>query len=263
MISMKWKKQMLPGTDQLPAKWYMRAPGVDVLLLYMAMTLMSGPVMAIQNTATGNSGGVALDTSQATVTLTRDTGSLIVVNTNDSGPGSLRNAMTIATSGQTITFDPLVFDPISPGQIDLLTQLPDMDMGNVTIDASNAGVIIDGGAGIADGITISTDNNVVKGLQIQNFTQHGLSIVTGSGNMIGGAAQADANIVVANGGDGIHHGSTGSNTIAGNFIGEDSAANPAPNIGNGITLVSGTVNLTNMLTLNNHIQFPAGAISIF
>ncbi|MBC8422446.1 MAG: right-handed parallel beta-helix repeat-containing protein, partial [Chloroflexi bacterium] len=72
------------------------------------------------------------------------TTTLIVTSTADSGPGTLRQALLDAGNGDTITFDPAVFPPGSPATIALTSgQLPDLDDGNVTIDASDAGVILD------------------------------------------------------------------------------------------------------------------------
>ncbi len=69
---------------------------------------------------------------------------LVVTSTADSGPGTLRQALLDAQSGDTITFDPAVFPPTSPMIITLTSSLPELSQGNLTIDASNAGVILDG-----------------------------------------------------------------------------------------------------------------------
>ena len=52
----------------------------------------------------------------APVTLTSATegGIVIVTSTADSGPGTLRQALANARSGDTITFDPTVFPPGAP-----------------------------------------------------------------------------------------------------------------------------------------------------
>jgi parallel beta-helix repeat protein len=69
---------------------------------------------------------------------------LVVTSTADSGPGTLRQALLDAGNGDTITFDSAVFPPGSPVTITLTSGLPDIIQGNLTIDASNAGVILDG-----------------------------------------------------------------------------------------------------------------------
>ncbi|NBD34649.1 MAG: hypothetical protein GVY30_01465, partial [Chloroflexi bacterium] len=62
----------------------------------------------------------------------------------DSGPDTLRGLLAGAGGGDTILFDPGVFPPTSPTTISLLTPLPSIEMGDLTIDGSDAGVIIDG-----------------------------------------------------------------------------------------------------------------------
>ena len=72
-------------------------------------------------------------------------GERIVTRTADSGPGTLRQALLDAASGDTLTFDPAVFPPASPATIALTSgPLPNLDDGNVTVDATSAGVILNG-----------------------------------------------------------------------------------------------------------------------
>ena len=67
-----------------------------------------------------------------------------VTTTADSGLETLRDLLAGASSGDTILFDPGVFPPTSPTTISLLSSLPSIEMGDLTIDGSDAGVIIDG-----------------------------------------------------------------------------------------------------------------------
>ncbi len=67
-----------------------------------------------------------------------------VTTTADSGLETLRDLLAGASSGDTILFDPGVFPPTSPTTISLLSSLPIIEMGDLTIDGSDAGVIIDG-----------------------------------------------------------------------------------------------------------------------
>jgi hypothetical protein len=68
-----------------------------------------------------------------------------VTSRTDSGAGSLRSGINWAfLPGDVITFDPAVFPPANPATIPLLSALPDIAMDGLTIDASNAGVILDG-----------------------------------------------------------------------------------------------------------------------
>ncbi len=96
----------------------------------------------------------------------------VVTSTADSDPGSLRQCMNDAFSGTVITFDPSVFPPSNPARIVIKSPPLSITRGNITIDASNAGVILDGSEfeGLTNGIDILSDNNVIMGLQVVNFS---------------------------------------------------------------------------------------------
>jgi parallel beta-helix repeat protein len=146
------------------------------------------------------------------------------VSTNaDSGAGSLRECLENATFGVTINFDTTVFPLGSPAEIHVTgSQLPDLDDGNVTIDASNAGVIVDGSAlsGGEDGLKIASDGNRVKGLQIVGFPGNGISIA-GADNAIGGSAPGERNIIKGNSSFAINIAGSEAknNTVQNNWIG--------------------------------------------
>ena len=148
---------------------------------------------------------------------------LLVVNTPaDSGYGSFRQALLTATKGDTIIFHTAVFLPTSPVSINLTSaMLPAIVQGNLIIDASNAGVIIDGSSlSTGDGIHIfASDSNTILGLDIRNF-HDGISIAEGcSYNLIGGRNPDEANIVSSNSGNGISVGNMGiGNTILSNSV---------------------------------------------
>ncbi len=72
------------------------------------------------------------------------TSTIVVSNVNNDGPGSLRYALLSAQSGTRIAFDPDVFPLNDPQVIYITEELPAITQGNVIIDASNAGVILDG-----------------------------------------------------------------------------------------------------------------------
>jgi uncharacterized repeat protein (TIGR01451 family) len=157
----------------------------------------------------------------------------VVTGTADSGPGTLRECLQNAMSGDTITFDPVVFPPESPVTIALQDNLGGIWQGNLTIDASEAGVILDG-SGVADGsaLVIDSDENVIKGLQILNFPGAGVGICCGvKHNVIGGnrtrgnGPTGEGNVISGNGADGVSICDTGtmSNTVIGNFIGTDAS----------------------------------------
>ena len=103
---------------------------------------------------------------------------------------ALRQALLDAQNGDTITFDPAVFLPTAPVTISITSELPGIEQGNLTIDASNAGVILDGSSvsgGWVGGLQIvSSDGNTIRGLQVSNFSGAGIAISGGAYNTIGG-----------------------------------------------------------------------------
>ncbi|HEY3053091.1 MAG TPA: right-handed parallel beta-helix repeat-containing protein, partial [Thermoanaerobaculia bacterium] len=153
--------------------------------------------------------------------------SVIVTSAADSGAGTLRAVLSNLQAGDSITFDPAVFPPNAPATIALLTALPQITRDGVTIDASNAGVILDGSrlTGPGAGIEIDSSGNIIKGLQITGFPWTGI-YMHGSGNVIGGertrgkAILGEANIIYRNRGGGIESLPNG-NLIIGNQIGTD------------------------------------------
>jgi hypothetical protein len=157
---------------------------------------------------------------------------IVVTSTADSGKGSFRWALQTARSGDVITFDPVVFPPDDPATICLQSELPPIDRPRraITIDASNVGVVIDGADVPGDwnnGLQIYTDDCVVMGLQLRNFTGSGITACGGSRNRIGGDPEVgtsptgQGNLLASNG-IGIDLCSGGAdNVIAGNIIGTD------------------------------------------
>lgn len=151
-----------------------------------------------------------------------------VTSTADSGMGSLRECLANAARGTIVTFDPLVFPPTNPVTITLLSGLPTLGEGYITIDASNAGVILDGSATPAGthGLVISSDGNVIQGLQIVRFPGLGI-FPTGNYNRIGGnrfigsGPLGQGNLLSGNGNSGIAFGEAMSNTVSGNLVGTD------------------------------------------
>lgn len=110
--------------------------------------------------------------------------------------------------------------------------MPTLDHGNVTIDASNAGVIVDGSGTPEDtvGIRIISNGNTIKGLQILYFPVDGVVIKDGAQNntiggdrTVGAGPTGEGNVISGNGRHGIRIKASGtmSNTIMGNCIGTD------------------------------------------
>lgn len=159
----------------------------------------------------------------------------VVTSTADGGTGTFRQCLIDSGSGGTISFDPTTFPPASPATIMPLTQLPSLTQANLTIDASNAGVIIDGSLAPpgALGLVLDSPGSVVMGLQILHF--QGSSAYQASGVYFSGKAThctlggnrrlgrgptGQGNVISANGGysirvDGLY------NLIEGNLMGTD------------------------------------------
>ena len=185
---------------------------------------------------------------------------LIVTDPGNDGPGTLRQALTVAPRGATIRFDPDVFPPLSPVTITLLTQLPSLGRGEQTLDASEAGVVLYGGESGGGGcLHITSDGNAVSGLRIIGFPGYGVTIDLGaSHNLIGGenatpggACSGACNLVSGcrSGAILISGSGTTSNTVSGNYIGTDLSGTRANGNGNdavriaegaAYTLVGGT-----------------------
>ena len=177
------------------------------------------------------------------------TGELVVTNTNDSGEGSLRWCIENAKKGDRIIFDTRVFNPQMPATIYLTSENLWLGRGNIAIDASNAGVVIDGSrlkAGPDSGLSIYSDNNLLKGLQIVNFKCLALA-VAGNGNVIGGdrtkgSGPSGEGNVISNNEWGISV-TKDDNTLVGNIVGLDAAGTKAMgNYRHGI-LVHGSGNI--------------------
>jgi hypothetical protein len=117
-----------------------------------------------------------------------------VMNTSNTGPGSLRNALQAANQ------DPLSngADPIEPisanlGTIDLDSPLPALTRSDVTI----LGMDIDGShAGGGNGLVIEADSAEVLGSTITGFAGTGL-VLSGNGG------DFEGNQITSNRGDGI------------------------------------------------------------
>jgi titin len=176
----------------------------------------------------------------------------VVTSPLDSGPGTLRQNLLDAKAGDTISFDPSVFPPINPITIFLASELPQVTQGYLTIDASNAGVILDGNNTPpgTTGLRLNSDGNAVKGLQILHFPGNGITIGNASYNRIGGdrtkgiGPLGEGNLLSSNGvggnACGVHIGGrdapTIRNTVSGNLIGTDLSGTVALGNANGVYL---------------------------
>ncbi len=157
---------------------------------------------------------------------------IVVTSIADSGPGTLRQALLDAETHDVITFDPSVFPPDAPATIALSSSLPELNQGSLTIDASNAGVILDGRnittPNPQHGLSISSDGNIIRGLQITGFSDAGIGLyggaqynVIGGDRSVGDGPLGQGNLISGNGnfGIGLWDEGTSHNTIQGNYIG--------------------------------------------
>ncbi|MGB0383471.1 MAG: hypothetical protein ACPGWR_01485 [Ardenticatenaceae bacterium] len=169
---------------------------------------------------------------------------LLVTSREDSGPGTLRQALLSAQSGDIIIFDP----PTSPMTITLESKLPTITTDTLKIDASHAGVVLDGNKlnGFDNGLTINGANGVIiQGLQIINFPGSGIQLINGARNtVIGGSRSKGAtplgqgNLLSHNNRAGISLSGVGTtgNIIRGNNIGTNLSCTEAMRNGNGIRM---------------------------
>ncbi len=158
-----------------------------------------------------------------------------VTSTANSGPGTLREALLDAVSGDTITFAPSVFPPDTPATIALTSPLPDITQGYLTIDGTGAGVIIDG-SGIAEDahcLLLNSDGNTVRELRVGGCAWGSITVL--------GADNTVADNVLFGSGAGVVLGGTAaySNTVTGNYIGTDAEGTAGLGNGPGVLIDNG------------------------
>jgi hypothetical protein len=187
----------------------------------------------------------------ATATLAPRGTTILVTSTADSGPGTLRQAMLDANSGDTISFDPGVFPPSTPVTITLSSELPHIGQGNLTIDGSNSWVVLDGSTATGDWEgclqIVGSDANTIRGLRVANFPGPGIAIsgnarnnVIGGDRSIGAGPFGQGNFLTSNDvGIGLWTDDTRRNTVTGNLIGTDAAGTEGLGNRTGIWITEG------------------------
>jgi titin len=208
---------------------------------------------------------------------------LTVINANDSGAGSLRQAILDANTINGL--DTIVFQIPGAGvhTIVLSAALPPITDPVVMDGTSQPGyagtplIELNGtSAGSSAGLRLLTAGSTISGLAINRFVAQGLliqgagsNVVQGnfigtdpsgtirrgnsiqgiwlngsSGNLIGGTNASEGNLIAGNGDIGIYLGNSGSNTIQGNFIGTTITGMAAlSNANNGIYLINSPGNM--------------------
>lgn len=164
----------------------------------------------------------------------RSRGALVscrVNSTADDGPGALRWCLENIAEAGVITFDVSVFPPERPAAITPVRPLPPLERSRVVVDASDAGVILDGSRTPAgtSGLVLRSEGQVIKGLQIVKFPNVGIDLQGARKATIGGdrargrAPTGEGNLVSGNGEAGIRvcGADTQDNLIVGNLIGAD------------------------------------------
>ncbi len=134
--------------------------------------------------------------------------------------------------GWSIGFDSSVFPAATPNTITLGSPLPDLKAGvNGALGSFVSGVIVDGTGGSFDCFTLTSDGNVISGIQITGC-DHGVRISDAADNTIGGTAVSDRNVISGNNVGILIEGSgSAGNQILGNYIGTDT--NGAASLANG------------------------------
>ena len=258
-----WDKDVLTGPGAPPNDGIQPFCPMLSPICPVVTTLVTTTVVSVSSNTGSNTPPVETFPS----TPTQVPFSLIVTNTNDSGPGSLRQAITNANSHSGFT-DTISFNirgagvhtiaPVSPLPaltepviIDATTQPGYLGSPVIEINGSNAGA--------TDGLVLA-GASTVRGLAINRFGGNGLrltgngntaqsnyigtdptgtldlgnlgngiQIVDGANNVIGGPQPAVKNIVSGNQGEGIRiDGALATgNVVQGNFVGTNAAGTGA------------------------------------
>jgi len=230
---------------QTYAGYYVRGTAVTLKAManngsyFTGWTVVKGSVSSAVSTNNPFSVTMVMDTSlTATFSPLPAPNAYTVGNTNDSGPGSLRQA--IADANNHPGPDYVQFGQGVTGTILLLSPIPANDQ--IILDASTSGGIVvlqpgqgfNAGTGLPDGLDLSgvflswgytPQGSLIKGLQVQGFpgagisvgsnnnhvegciitgnTGDGISIIDASGNTVGGLLPSQANQIYKNGGNGV------------------------------------------------------------
>jgi len=170
-------------------------------------------------TATDPAGNTSEFSPCQTFVINRPGQTFTVVNTNDSGPGSLRQALLDCRVTRNSTPDQIVFNIPGTGVrlISPLTALP-VPKDAVVIDGftqagSSANTLTNGNNAVLlirldginlgfgfDGLTLTNGGNVVRGLEVVRFGGSGIGLNAGSSNVVSGCLVWSNEVGVASSG---------------------------------------------------------------
>ena len=129
--------------------------------------------------------------TEAATVLVNNCSAFIVTNTNDSGPGSLRQVLTDANASSSrprVTFfipgeNPHTIAPLSP--LPQITRPMDIDATTQPQWSGTPVIVLNGSsAGGATGLSIVAGDSVVRGLVINGFSGSGIALLSLGGNRI-------------------------------------------------------------------------------
>jgi hypothetical protein len=242
------------------------ADGAGKLSEMLGMGLGKRSAPTALNVNEGNNGTAAVDAASQ----------FVVINANDSGAGSLRQAILDANTNTGT--DTVVFNIPGSGvrTISVLSALPDIT-DPIIIDATTqpgfAGtpiVEVNGAAAASNGLVVKAGGSTIKGLVINRFSgfgiwlffcdnntiqgnyigvdptgtlgrsnSNGIFFSASSNNLIGGTTTAARNLISGNSFAGIETNGA-NNLVQGNFIGTNASGTAAiPNGANGLEISNG------------------------
>jgi hypothetical protein len=150
--------------------------------------------------------------------------SFVVTNTNDSGPGSLRQVITDANARAGADNIRFLIPGAGPQTINLVSALPAITSPVVIDGTTQPGfvdvplIVLNGGGIAANGLLITSGSSVVRGIVIQSFGGNGIEISGPGGNLIEGnyiGTNAAGTAAQGNSGNGIQIIDSPNNTIGG------------------------------------------------